>query len=77
MRINIAVSKIDVDYLREEVQKFGEREAVRPYIIMSERTFIAMQNAPNIIVNDSGTIEYCDCIVLLNNNLHFGEVDIR
>lgn len=76
MRINIAVSKVDLDYLQEEVQKFGEREAMRPYIIMSERTFYAMQDVDNLVVTEK-QIEYCDCIVLFNNELHFGEVDIR
>ncbi len=74
MRINILEHKISDSKLEEEANKFADREAMMPYLIMNKRTFTALQN--KVVCSDE-SLEFLDYKVLLNEDLRFGDVDIR
>lgn len=78
MRINIAIDAVNEVYLENEADKFANREAVKPYLVMSEITLkklIAIAKN-NITVCDDG-FEFHNYKILINNDLKFGDVDIR
>lgn len=79
MRINIAYNTVNPEYLYEQASMFEEREATMPYLIMSTLTFNALTKvaADHMIICDNGMCEYRDYRLLINEDLRFGEVDIR
>jgi len=79
LRINIAVNHIDDGYLVEEADKFAEREAMLPYLIMSQSTLggLREERPDDIIQLHDGMLEFADYKILINNDLRYGEVDIR
>lgn len=79
MRINIAKTSVDADYLMNETEKYEARQAIMPYLIMSQKTVNKLiETVPDRIkVTDRGVYEFDDYMILINANLNFGEVDIR
>lgn len=79
MRINIAKASVDADYLMNETEKYEARQAIMPYLIMSQKTVNKLiETVPDRIkVTDRGVYEFDDYMILINANLNFGEVDIR
>ena len=79
MRINIAMDTVDENYLCEEAEKFETREATTPYLIMSSKTFHALEKvaADRIYVENNKGMEFEEYKILINNDLHYGDVDIR
>ena len=73
MRINIIKQEIDSDYLYKVAHDFEEREAMTPYLIMSSHTMSSIDG----VCGDSNGYEFCECKILINNDLSFGDVDIR
>ena len=78
MRINIIKQVMDDDFLIRTAEEFATREALQPYLVMSERTMFALEDVKtgNIVSNNNG-YEFMDYKILINNNLSFGDVDIR
>ena len=79
VRINIARTSVDANYLLEAVEDFGDREALMPYIIMNQKTINTLMETPDnkIVVDDDGGYHFQDYRVLVNPGLHFGDVDLR
>lgn len=79
MRINIARTSVDPDYLMETAEDYGNRESINPYIIMSQKTLNKLMEAcgNKIIVSENGSYEIDNYKILINQDLHFGDVDIR
>lgn len=78
LRINIIKTTVDYTYLLNETEKFEDREALNPYIIMSQSTLNKLLETDcKIIVDDHGGYEIGDYKILVNSDLRFGEVDIR
>ena len=78
MRINIIKQEVDGDYLCSTAGEFAIREAVHPYLIMSSHTLAALRktNDERMFERD-GECLFGDFKVLINNDLSFGNVDIR
>ena len=74
MRINIIKQEIDSDYLYKEAAEFETREAMSPYLIMSNHTMASLKN---VYGDDANGYEFGDYRILTNNDLSFGDVDIR
>ncbi len=70
---------MDADYLMNETEKYEARQAIMPYLIMSQKTVNKLiETVPDRIkVTDRGVYEFDDYMILINANLNFGEVDIR
>ena len=79
MRINIARTSVDGDYLLEVAENFSNREALMPYIIMNQKTINTLMEkcGDKVVVDDDGGYHFSDYRVLINPGLHFGDVDIR
>lgn len=79
MRVNIIINKLDDEYLVEEADKFAEREAMLPYLIMSNSTLKGLEEKRPGEINrlHNGTVEFADYKILVNDDLRYGEVDIR
>ena len=79
MRINIAKTSVDADYLLEQAEDYGNREAVLPYLIMNQKTINKLMEVcgDQIHVDDNGAYTFDDYRLLINPSLGFGDVDIR
>lgn len=77
MRINIARTSVDADYLLEQAEDYGSREALLPYLIMNQKTVNKLMEVSDVQVDDNGAYTIGDYRVLINPGLHFGDVDIR
>lgn len=79
MRIYIARSSVDVKYLIEEAENYEEREAINPYIIMNEKTLnkLMENDESDVRIDKHGGYEIGDYKILINQDLPFGDVDIR
>lgn len=77
LRINILETSINGSKLEEAAQNFEDREAMMPYLIMNKRTFGELEKKSVILHNDKGGYEFCGWNILINDNLPFGDVDIR
>ena len=77
MRINITYQTVDDDFLYDELVKFGDRNKVDPYAIMSAKTISALAVKSDLVKLDDGTFEFKGYKILKNNNLDYGDVDIR
>jgi len=79
LRINIARTSVDANYLLEQAEHFGDREALMPYIIMSQKTINVLMEVcgDSIKVGDDGGYHLNDYRILINPSLGFGDVDIR
>lgn len=78
MRVNIIEQVMNDKYLLKVAEEFAVREALQPYLIMSEKTMLALEDARNgSVVSDKYGYEFMDYKILINNNLSFGDVDIR
>ena len=79
MRICILENKISDTKLEEEAEKFESREAMIPYLIMNTQTFCALRKIrdSDIVACNNGSMEFLDYKILFNEDLRFGDVDIR
>lgn len=77
MRINITYQTVDDEFLYNELVKFGQRTDMDPYAIMSAKTITALAEKADVIKLDDGTYEFRQYKILRNNNLNYGDVDIR
>lgn len=77
MRVNILETNISDKKLEEAALNFENREAMMPYLIMNLRTFEELEKKKMIARDEKGGYDFCGWNVLINNNLPFGDVDIR
>lgn len=79
MRICILENKISDTKLEEEAEKFESREAMIPYLIMNTQTFDALRKIrdSDVVACNNGSVEFLDYKILFNEDLRFGDVDIR
>lgn len=79
MRVNILETVISDKKLEDAASNFESREAMMPYLIMNSRTFNELEKSgsPDIKKDNTGDYEFCGWSILINNNLSFGDVDIR
>lgn len=79
MRIYILRASVDVKCLIEETENYERREAINPYIIMSQKTLnkLVQSDESDVRMDKHGGYEIGDYKILINQDLPFGEVDIR
>ena len=79
MRINIIKTTVNGEYLYREASSFENREAMLPYLIMSNATLKSLvgTDPENLVLTNDGSYEYGDYKILINEDLRFGDVDIR
>ena len=80
------INRIDLDKVNEEIHKHIMRTGeINPYIFMNKETSVAIDNAfpesfidPCLKTDYQGAIGYWECYkIFINNDLEFGEVEIR
>ena len=79
MRINIIKTTVNGEYLYNAASSFEDREAMIPYLIMSNATLksLVASKPENLKATNDDGYEYGDYKILINENLRFGDVDIR
>lgn len=74
MIINIAYTDVNYELLTEKLAEVDELSDVMPYAIMSQKTMDAL---PLVFKTENGGYEFRGYRILINNDLRFGDVDIR
>lgn len=77
LRVNILETNISDSKLEKAALNFENRENMMPYLIMNVRTFEELKKKKMIGHDGKGGYDFFGWNVLINNNLSFGDVDIR
>lgn len=76
MRVNIAKSVVDDSYLYKKVSEYSCENW--PYVIMCQRTLDTLLDMVSMyLVETEHGYEFAGYTVLVDDNLRYGEVEIR
>lgn len=79
MKIVIAKTTLDMEYLIDCILSVEDEMSVIPYIIVNKQTLdeIAREDTTGVFTSTNGSYEYRGYPVLIDNNLRYGEVELR
>lgn len=79
MKIIIAKTTLDMEYLIDCILSVEDEMSVIPYIIVNQQTLdeIAREDTTGVFTATNGSYEYRGYPVLIDKNLRYGEVELR